>query len=539
MASSSARPSTRLATPSLALLLALASSGCFKADDVGNEEIGESGTDSSSTDSTGTDSTGTDASTTETDGPQPLPPSIDVFTVAGSESPAEVTAAGAVAIVVEASDADGEVTQVELLRDGEVFATIPAPGPYVGEFLIGGESFDGSYDFTARAVDDEGLEATAGPIALDVNVPNGGIVDTFTLDGGEDDILYRVWAGPEGAQVVGAGSSVVAGTNMIRADRLVGPAWMDQVGMINSFGSGIVGLPSGDFAGVTWNNVESVYMRFGPGGALQSTDVSNWPPANVAPEQFEAPLDIAADAEGNTYTTGIFATGLDYDAFMLRQHDPAGAVGWTVYGINPMTYPIPPYAVRLDVGGDTVLVGGQLRQADPAVNRPWFARFSTQGGLLSQVEPVDFDGMIWATGIDELGNVVVGGAHFVDGGSIPWAARYDANDQQVWFGEMDLLGLGLVFAADIDPWGDTVIAAVIDCDGGFVFSTGCDLVVRKHDPSGTLVWEQTFDDDGFTGPAIVPLGGDLHFDRFGYAYVGLSHANANMNLDWWITKFNP
>jgi hypothetical protein len=524
-----------LATPTLALLLALG--GCFKADDVGDDELGESGTDSSGTDSTGTDSTD-DASTSETDGPQPQPPSIDVFTVAGSESPAEITAAGAVAIVVEASDPDGEVALVELLRDGEVFASIPAPGPYVGEFLIGGEDFDGSYDFTARAVDDDDLEATAGPIALDVNVPNGGVVETFTLDGGEDDLLYRVWAGPEGNQVVGVGASNSAGMSLIRADRLVGPPWMDKVGMINSFGSGIVGLPSGEFAAVTWNNVESVYMRFGVGGGLLSTDVSNWPPANVPPEQFEAPLDIAADAEGNTYTTGIFATGLDYDAFMLRQHDDAGAVGWTVYGINPMTYPIPPYALRLDVAADTVLVGGQLRQADPSINRPWFARFSTQGGLLGQVEPVDFDGLVWATGIDELGNVIVGGIHLTDGGGIPWAARYDADDQQVWFGE-DMASEGLVFAADLDPFGDTIVAAVIDCDGGFVFSTGCDLVVRKHDENGVLVWEQIFDDDGFTGPGLVPLAGDIHFDRFGYAYVGLSHLGPNMNLDWWITKFNP
>lgn len=523
--------------PSTLALLATLTLGCFKADD-GAEEVGDETAGETSTGGDTGETSSEDSSSVTDEGPQPIPPSIDVFTVAGSESPAEITAAGAVAIVVEASDADGQIAKVELLRDGEVFASLSEP-PYVGEFVIGGESFDGNYDFTARAVDDDDLEATAGPINLDVNVPNGGVVETWTWDGGQDDVVYRVWAGPEGGQVVAAGMTLVDNANVIRVDRVVGPAWTDTVGMLAAPASGIVGLPNGEFAATSWNNVESIYMKFGPGGALQTTDVANWPPANVAPENFEAPLDLAGDAEGNTYAVGIFATGLDYDAMMLRQHDSTGTVGWTVYGINPMTYPVPPYPVRLDVAGEVIAVGGQLRQADPVLSTPWFARFSTQGGLVSQVEPVDFEGIIWAIGIGDAGDLVIGGGRNGDNGTTAWAARYDAGDQQVWLAEPMHPGLGAVVAADIDPWGNSVLVAVVDCESGFLSTTSCDLVVRKHDPSGALIWEQVFDDDGFLGFALVPMSGDIHFDRFGYAYVAISHAGPNMNLDWWITKFNP
>lgn len=523
--------------PALCLtLIALACAACFKADD-GDDEIGDT-TETSTTDTTETTS-GPETDTTESsDGPQPLPPTIDLFTVAGSESPAEVTAAGAVEIVVEASDADGEIAMVELLHEGDVIATIAAPGPYVGEFVIGGESFDGSHDFTARAVDDEGLEVVAGPITLDVNVPNGGLVETWTYDGGSDDLVYRVWAGPNGNQVVAAGASTVDGAASTRIDRVVGPLWADTLPPNGSPASGIVGLANGEFAAVSWFPNTSLYFRFDGTGALTSTTNTDWPPANVPPENFEAPLDLAADAEGNSYATGIFATGFDYDTFMLRRFEPDGSEGWKVYGINPMTYPVPPYAVRLDVAGETIVVAGQLRQADPPLNTPWLARFSTDGGLIDQIT-TDFEGIVWGVGIGDSGDFIVGGARFVDPQSQAWAARYDAQGNSMWIDVAEHPGIGAVIAADIDPFGDSVLVALVDCEAGFLSTLGCDLYVRKHDPQGTLIWEQAFDDDGFLGPSLIPISGDLHFDRFGYAYVAISHAGPNMNADWWITKFNP
>ncbi|MFV8755668.1 hypothetical protein ACNOYE_34385 [Nannocystaceae bacterium ST9] len=518
-----------------AALLAAASTGCFKPDEDGDDEIGdETATDTGTDGTSSTDSDSTDTS----DAPMPIPPSIDVFTVAGSETPAAITAAGAVAVVVEASDADGEIAMVELLHDGEVFATIPAPGPYTGEVLIGGEAFDGDHEFTARAVDDDGLDVTAGPISLSVDVPNGGLVETWTFDGAEDDLVHRVWTNPEGSEVLAGGVTYAAGVGALKIGRVVGEPWAD-VGTNPSPASGIVGLPSGDYVAVSWDNANaSVRYRYDSTGTQTAMEVSDWTPPNVPPESFEAPLDLATDDAGNFYATGIFATGQGFDTFMLRKFKADGSEDWKVYGSNPMTYPVPPYAVRMDAGADTVVVAGQLRQAEPAINRIWMARFGTNGGLLGQTEVADFEGTAWAVGIGDQGDVVLGGSRFADNGNQAWVARYDANDTQMWTVELGNTGIGATIAADIDPFGDAVIVNVVDCDGGFIATTGCDLEVRKYDVAGNLVWEQLFSDDLFLGPALIPLGGDLHFDRYGYAYVAVSHGNMT-NADWWITKFNP
>lgn len=530
---SATRPSTLIACVAL---LTTSSAGCFKASDDDDEVGDDTGETATDTDTTDTDTTTTTTDTS--DGPLPIPPTIDVFTVAGSETPDAIAAASAVTIVVEASDADGEIAEVELLRNGEVFATIPAPGPYSAEFVIGGEAFDGVYEFRARAVDDDGLEAMAGPIDLSVDVPNGGLVETWTFDGGSDDLVYRVWTDAEGSEVLASGMSSVDGTNVLKVDRLLGADWVSDIGTTESPASGIVGLPSGDYVAVSWGANASLRYRYDSTGVLLNEELADWSPPNVPLEGFEAPLDLAVDSEGNFYATGIFATGQDYDTFMLRKFAVDGSEVWNVYGSNPMTYPVPPYAVRVDVGGDTVVVAGQLRQSDPFINRMWLGQFGTNGGLMGQVEVPEFEGMAWAVGVGDQGDIMLGGSRFADPGTQAWVARYDASLTQLWVKDEPQPGIGATIAADIDPWGDSVVVNVVDCESGFLATLGCDLQVRKYDVAGTLVWEQIFDDDLFLGPSLLPLSGDIHFDRYGYAYVAISHGNM-ATADWWVTKFNP
>jgi hypothetical protein len=527
-------------SPSLLALCVAASSstGCFKPSD-DDDEIGDD--TGSETDTGDTDTTTEDTTTDTTEGPMGMPPTIEVFTVAGSDSPDPVTSASAVQIVVEASDPDGEIAEVELLRNGEVFATIPAPGPYTAEFLIGGEAFDGMYEFRARAIDDDDLEAMAGPIELSVDVPNGGVLETWTFDGGEDDMAYRVWADEEGTQVLASGMSVLGGSQTLKIERFVGDPWVG-VSANPSPATGIVGLPTGDFVAVSWSGMNtSVRLRYDMNGTQLNEEVSDWTPPNVPLESFEAPLDLAVDDEGGFYATGIFATGQNFDTFMLRKFEVDGSEAWNVYGTNPMTYPIPPYAVRIDAAGDTVAVSGQLRQqVDPFANHMWMARFGTNGGLIDQIEIPEFDGMAWAIGLGETGEFMFGGSRFVpDSDSQAWVARYDADGNQLWVEDEGHPGIGATIAADIDPFGDSVVVDVVDCAGGLASIVGCDLRVRKYDPEGTLVWESLFEDDLFHGPSLLPLGGDLHFDRYGYIYVVSSHDNMNQNPDWWVTKFNP
>jgi hypothetical protein len=525
-----------LVTTSLAVS---AMAGCFKAaeDDGLADEIGtDTGTGESGTDTTETTTTESD------DEPLAVPPTIDVFTVDGSEMPDAIASASAIEIVVEASDADGEIVEVEILRNGVVLATIPAPGPYTAEWVIGGEAFDGVHEFTARAVDDDGLDTTADPITLTVDVPNGGMVDEWPFDGGEDDLVYRVWTDEEGSEVLAGGLSYLAGTPTLKIDRLVGPTWVGASANPQP-ASGVVGLPNGDFVATSWDGInKSVRLRYNTNGTQLDEEIIDWTPANVPPESFEAPLDLAVDSEGSVYATGIFATGQNFDTFMLRKFADDGTSVWNVYGSNPMTYPVPPYAVRIDVSGDTVAISGQLRGApEPPTARMWMGRYGTNGGLIDQLEIPDFAGMAWAVGIGDQGDIMLGGARYDMGLDMnkAWVARYDDELNQVWVKDEDHPGIGATIAAHIDPWGDSVVVQVIECEGGLPATVGCDLRIRKYDPEGTLVWEHLIDDDTFQGPQLLPIGGDLHFDRYGYIYLAVTRAGLMMNLDWWVSKFNP
>ena len=120
-----------------------------------------------------------------------------------------------------------------------------------------------------------------------------------------------------------------------------------------------------------------------------------------------------------------------------------------------------------------------------------------------------------------------------------WAQLNDsANGQPLWTKQGGHPGIGLVIATDIDPWGDTVAVTLDDCGSGFLAFTNCDLWIRKYDEDGVLKWELGYDDDTYFNTALVPLAGELEFDRFGYIYVAAPRTPVD-NSDWWVVKVHP
>ena len=121
--------------------------------------------------------------------------------------------------------------------------------------------------------------------------------------------------------MIAAGMSYVAGSSKLRIDRLVGPEWVTDMGTNTSPATGIVGLPDGDYAAISWDeaNYTSIRYRFDSTGLQTAEENTDWTPPNVPLDSFEAPVDLAADKDGNFYATGVFATGQSYDTFMLRK----------------------------------------------------------------------------------------------------------------------------------------------------------------------------------------------------------------------------
>ena len=96
-------------------------------------------------------------------------------------------------------------------------------------------------------------------------------------------------------------------------------------------------------------------------------------------------------------------------------------------------------------------------------------------------------------------------------------------------------------AIAVDPWGEIVSVSTEGCDLGGGGLLLCELVVRKYDADGTLMWTATWDAETFSGPVNNLPGFDasLAIDRFGYIYVTAIAYTLNTGTDWWVRKLNP
>lgn len=529
--------------------LALAASGCFQPDEPGDDEVGE-GTDEtadgSTDDTTGdtTDDTTTDDDTTTTEGAPNEAPTIDSFTLNGEAGDILITAAGAVQIAVEASDSDGEIAEVQILRDGEEFAVIPGPGPFTAEFVVGGEAFDGNYVFDAVAVDDGGLDAYAGPLTASVDVPLGGEIEAWDNDWGANEFSYRIAVDPDGTQVLVSGYESVMSEFYGRIERFQGEPWAtDQVALVQ-MAAGLAILDDARVMVSGWSapdGEESVLLEYDSSGAQLNLTQGDWTSPGTPPANFEAPLDLITDADGNLYVAGVFTGngGSQPDTSYMFKFNAAGDLLWQFHSDLSDAIGQPVYGVNIDVRGEDLLLTGQARTPvmDDVINQMWFARFDTDGNFQSEVVVDGDEGFAWAGSADPGGQVLMGGMRFTTDVNESYLARYGANGQPLWTKQGGHEGIGAVVGTAIDPFGNYVALMLEECVTGFFSLGSCSAYVRKYTPGGDLIWEQAYATNDFAGPSIIPLAGDLDVDRFGYIYATIPRMGEDM--DYWAVKLHP
>jgi hypothetical protein len=136
------------------------------------------------------------------------------------------------------------------------------------------------------------------------------------------------------------------------------------------------------------------------------------------------------------------------------------------------------------------------------------------------------------------GSLLLGGSVEQGGDRRSWLAKLDANDAELWSSEPDLPGQGVTAAIAVDAWGEVVSVSTEGCDGSWL---ACDLVVRKYDANGALMWTAAWDQETFSGPVNNLPGFDasVAIDRFGYIYVTAIVYTPNTGTDWWARKLNP
>ena len=525
----------------LGAVLALTTSACFTPnasdDDVGSDTGTETAGSEEDTTDTTTDTT-TDATDTEVGDQAPV---FVSFTIAGSTTPETVDAAGAVPIVVEASDPDGTIDEIRVYLDDDLIETFTGEGPHAGEFIVGGGSFDGSYEFRAIAVDNDGLEVESELIPLTVDVPEGSLIETWTYDSGSPDSSVRIAVDPDGTMVVVGGSS----DNQMRIDRFVGGGWNTNSYETSYVASGVVILPNGHTAAVAWSNddnSQSQLFDFDADGTMVDLNQGDWTSPGTPQGNFEAPLDNAVDSEGNIYIVGVFAGGPGSpDSTYMFKYNQAGTLLWQFHSDVAEVTEHSMYGIKMSVGTDSVLVSGQARTLvdNSTVSYPWTGRWDLSGNFIDDIVLDDNEGIAWDVGAGPDGSRIVGGTLFLDGSdNESWLGRFSASGQPVWTKQGGHEGVGAIIATGIDPWGDSVSVMAEDCTNLFLSVGNCNIYIRKHDAGGDLVWEVPFEDNGFGAGSLVPIAADLEFDRFGYAYVTAVHQGPE-TFDFWAVKIHP
>jgi hypothetical protein len=473
------------------------------------------------------------------------PPEFVSFTVNASVNPGVVEAASGVIIEAEITDPDMDLDYVVFQRDGEQIAMFVTPGPnFVFEWVVSGTELDGTYELSAAAYDSDDNMAVSDPISLTIAMPDGGTeVVQWDHDGGTLDALYGLDVDADGTNVVLTGQTEQAGESRQRTDRVVGPVWSDTVEDTSIYGAAVTARDDGGYfvAGAIPkpnNKLDSALYHYDVDGTLLDSLTFN------ASSQLMDDIDntIAMQrAPGGVLVMGAYypSGGPHMNNWVTYVHRYTDALDqvWAHHPSEDLGGRAFAYDFDAATDGSYVLGGGQF-EAMPI--QPWFGVFDPAGTLVEEVEINDFSGgVIHAVAYNNDGSLVIGGQVTINGDVRSWVRSYDA-DLGILSESMPMTPLGVVAAVAVDPFGEVVTVATEYCALVGIRYESCDLVVRKYDASGGLMWEQPYPGGGFLGPNLALLGFDasIDIDRFGYIYITAIAYDVD-GTDWWARKLNP
>ncbi|AUX38701.1 uncharacterized protein SOCE26_000790 [Sorangium cellulosum] len=275
------------------------------------------------------------------------------------------------------------------------------------------------------------------------------------------------------------------------------------------------------------------------GGDGEPTGAPRWS-ARFGAAGNDVGYGVAADASGNLYVAGWFTGTVDFgagplvsaggeDIFLIKL-DPLGNVIWSQrFGTETDERG---GAVAVDAAGDVLLTGSYVAR-DPGFSEPPPATVDLGGGQLPHAPALSFFGNteplfvakftgdgehLWSRGyppvgfawepetydvaVDTAGNVaVLYGSLYDNGQPTPEGNSaikvLDASGNLLWEAQNDL-GDGIEGSVEFDSAGNLVVVAWRH-EG---YGTGCPclqaIVVRKHDPSGALLWSEIFEGEDTT-----------------------------------------
>ncbi|WP_437499514.1 hypothetical protein [Sorangium sp. So ce1099] len=291
---------------------------------------------------------------------------------------------------------------------------------------------------------------------------------------------------------------------------------------------------------------------------------------------YDAGLDVAADAGGNVLVVGTFGSTINFgdgpltspgrvDAFVAKL-DPGGATLWSrAFGGSDWDGA---FSVASDSLGNIVVVGqfsrtaafGATSLASAGVYDAFVAKLDPSGNLLWVRQ---FGDALWqdaqAVGVDGADNIVVAGVYngAIDFGTGPlvnatgstkaYVAKLDPNGNGLWArgfsaaGAMAPVDIAVSGAGEIAVTGRGV--SPMDLGGGPVSGGGGqDVFVAKLDAAGGTIWSSAFGDaldDAGEGVALDAAGNVLVTGHFaGQIDVGGVALASGGGRDVFLAKIN-
>ncbi len=479
-----------------------------------------------------------------------LPPIIDMFTINGTTTPASIEVASALDLLAVASDPDDDLARVDFEASGELLGSVSGAGPdFVLEWILSGAESNGDFTVTATAYDAADNASAPVEIDLDVAMPTGGTeVDQWTYDGGLLDAVYDVAVSPDGDQVLLVGQTSTMNGSGQRVDRVVGSSWTDKV-KPDSIAAAQVEWSEGTFvvAGSLFANMalDTALYDYDESGTVSQIWVFDGPKPELGnPEIIDTPNGLERDSTGRFYVIGTYSPQsgpqMGITASFLLAATPAGDQEWLRWPTQDPAIDGDPVLTEIAVSSTDTLAAIATR--DLGEPRMWVTRWNPDGQITSELEVADgtaSEGHAIAFGED--GSLYIGGGVVTNGEVRSWMRKLDADDDTLWTAQPMQLGVGATAEIAVDPWGEVVAVSTEDCSLNAGNLSDCDLVVRKYDSEGMLMWVETWDTGNFVGQLANLPGFDasLAIDRFGYIYVTAVVYTVNTGTDWWARKLHP
>ena len=254
------------------------------------------------------------------------------------------------------------------------------------------------------------------------------------------------------------------------------------------------------------------------------------PPGNCLGCNYDYPIAIAVDGNGNVYVTGYVAmnnsgytTTVDYATV---KYDASGNQVWVARYNGPGNKQDKPTALAVDGNGNVYVTGwsyGSFSDVDYATikydtngNQLWVARYNYY-----------YQDEAYALAVDAAGNVYVTGRSIdccSGSGSGSATVKYDTNGNQLWVAHGPSSS-GDATALAVDATGNVYVTGGIGTGYGTI----------KYDASGNQLWVATYNGPGNSDTPVA-----LSVDSYGNTYVtGYSYYGSGYNYDYATVKYDP